>query len=178
MIYSLIRLQKQLGDRFGRLIAWSNMLIIGVLIYEVCVRYLFNAPTNWAHETSTMIFGGYCLAAGVYTQVHNKHVRIDIIHQLFSERVKAWLDCLSGLFIIAAFSILLVISFRYAMDSWLINEVSSKSPWRPLLYPIKSIIPLTVLLLTINQVIYFVRDLMIGIGIGDLEMLEYSKNSH
>lgn len=169
---SLLHYQQALGDHFGRLIAWSNLIIIWVLLYEVCARYLFDAPTNWAHETSTMVFGGYCLAAGVYTQVHNKHVRIDVVYQLFGSRSRAWMDCVSSIFIIAALGILLYVSYHYAMDSWRIGEVSSKSPWRPVLYPIKAVIPFTVLLLIINQTIYFIRDLMIATGIMESATIE------
>ncbi len=164
-MHRLLKAQQAFGDRFGRLIAWLNLAIITVLLYEVCARYLLNAPTSWAHETSTMIFGGYCLAAGVYTQTHNKHVRIDVIYQLFGDKGRAWMDCFSSIFIVAALGFLLYVSSGYAYESWSIKEVSSKSPWRPLLFPIKTVIPITVLLLILNQCIYFMRDFMIATGI-------------
>lgn len=163
-IQHIERAQFVLGDRFGRLIAWANLAIIVVLLWEVSARYLFDSPTDWAHEASTMLFGGYCLAAGVYTQTHNGHVRIDVIYQLFGARGRAVMDCISGLLIITALSFLLVVSFKFAQESWLQQEVSSKSPWRPLLYPIKAVIPMTVALLILNQCLYFIRDLLTALG--------------
>ncbi|KLN60344.1 hypothetical protein WH96_11325 [Kiloniella spongiae] len=165
----LLQRQLELGDRFGRLISWVNLLIIAVLLYEVCMRYLFSAPTNWAHEMSTMLFGGYCLAAGVYTQAYDKHVKIDVIYHLFGERSRAFLDVISGLFILAGFAFLFMISYQYALDSWILSEVSSKSSWRPILFPIKAVIPLTVFLLILNQLIYFLRDVMIALRMIDRE---------
>lgn len=164
LIKRLEHAQFVFGDRFGRLIAWANLGIIAVLLFEVSARYLFDAPTDWAHEASTMFFGGYCLAAGVYTQAHHGHVRIDVIYQLFGPRARAIMDCLCGILIICALGFLLVVSFNYAKDSWLLQEVSSKSPWRPLLFPIKAVIPITVFLLIMNQIIYFFRDLLIAFG--------------
>lgn len=160
----LLRAKVVFGDRFGRYLAWANLAIIGILLYEVCARYLFNAPTNWAHETSTMLFGGYCLAAGLYTQVHNKHVRIDIIYQMFGPRTRAAMDVLTGLLIITAFGYLLMVSYQFALDSWKMGEVSSRSSWGPVLYPLKAVIPLTVVLLMLNQVIYLLRDICIVLG--------------
>jgi len=41
----------------GRLAAWITLVCVLILTYEVVMRYFFNAPTRWAHLTSTLLFG-------------------------------------------------------------------------------------------------------------------------
>lgn len=60
----------------GRLLAWGFLVIVGMMVYEVVARYLFNAPTFWAHEIAgilaaiAFIFGGaYCMVEGVHLRV-------------------------------------------------------------------------------------------------------------
>ncbi len=147
-----LRWQRRAMDAFGRLISWANLLIIVVLVWEVASRYLLASPTSWAHEASTMIYGAFCLAAGVYTQRHDGHVRVDVVYHLFPPRGRAVLDCISGALLIAALIVLLDVSWDFAWQSWQRGEVSSRSPWAPVLWPLKAVIPFTVALLLMQHV--------------------------
>lgn len=63
------------------------------------MRYAFNAPTSWVHETTSAMtavcfaFGGvYCLAIG-------KHIRVDLIYDAIPPAARRWLDialCIVG----------------------------------------------------------------------------------
>jgi TRAP-type mannitol/chloroaromatic compound transport system permease small subunit len=44
-----------------------------------------------------------------------------------------------------------------ALHSWDIREVSDASPWRPILYPFKAVIPIALLLLLIQGVSEFLK---------------------
>jgi TRAP-type mannitol/chloroaromatic compound transport system permease small subunit len=46
-----------------------------------------------------------------------------------------------------------------ASHSWSIGELSDASPWRPPLYPLKTVIPVTALLLLIQGVSEFLKSL-------------------
>ncbi len=41
-------------------------IMVAVISYEVVSRYFFNAPTTWAMELATLLFGPYFLLAGPY----------------------------------------------------------------------------------------------------------------
>ncbi|MCR9139610.1 MAG: TRAP transporter small permease [Alphaproteobacteria bacterium] len=60
----------------GRMVAWCFAAIILIMVYEVVARYAFNAPTDWAHESSILlasigfVFGGaYCMAEGTHMRI-------------------------------------------------------------------------------------------------------------
>ena len=40
------------------------------------MRYAFNAPTTWVHETASFIGGSLFIVGGIYAFAANKHVRV------------------------------------------------------------------------------------------------------
>jgi len=44
-----------------------------------------------------------------------------------------------------------------ALHSWDIKEVSNESPWRPILYPFKTVIPVTAILIIVQGVSEFLK---------------------
>src|SRR5699024_2592815 len=98
--------QDGLSDLVGRAISWATLPMIGVLMIEIVARYFLNAPTIWAHETSTMLYGGFCILAGCYTLRHRGHVRSEVIWDLLPDRGKALCDTIVfalGLIVLAIF---------------------------------------------------------------------------
>ena len=157
--------QDRVSEWVGRTFCWLCLVMIAVLCYEVSARYLFNSPTSWAHESTTMLYGTFCILAGVYTHKHHGHVRSEVIYNLFSERVRAVFDVITGVIGLVVFAVFFYISFNFAADSWAIGEVSSKSTWGPIVYPFKSVLPLAVGLMILQSIAALIRSAMIVIGI-------------
>ncbi len=64
----------------GRTTMVLILILLAVMIYEVTLRYAFEAPTLWANELSLWIAGIVFLVSGVYAQQQRKHIRIDIVY--------------------------------------------------------------------------------------------------
>ncbi|MDO6565080.1 TRAP transporter small permease subunit [Amphritea sp. 1_MG-2023] len=156
-----LSIQDGISEFIGRAVSWMCLALILVLLYEVVARYFFNAPTNWAHELSTMLYGTFCILAGAYTHKHRGHVRSEVIYGLFPKKGRAVMDVITGLMGLAVFSVFFMVALEFAMDSWAILEVSSKSPWAPPLYPFKSVMPLAVALLMMQSLAHLTRDICI-----------------
>lgn len=63
----------------GRLAAWLFLAAVAVTVYEVTARYLFHAPTAWAHETTTTLCAiGFALG-GAYAFARDEHIRISVL---------------------------------------------------------------------------------------------------
>ncbi|MEH6443533.1 MAG: TRAP transporter small permease subunit [Oceanospirillaceae bacterium] len=167
MLSQYLNLQNKVSEWVGRAVAWMCLAMIAVLAFEVSARYLFNSPTSWAHESTTMLYGTFCILAGVYTHRYHGHVRSEVIYNLFPLRVRALMDCLTGVLGLVVFSVFLVITFRYAADSWAIKEVSSKSTWAPIIYPFKSVLPLAIGLMMLQSLAHLITDFfrMCGVDI-------------
>ena len=81
------------------------------------------------------------------------HVRTDMLWEKFSERKKGWIDLVSYLvFFYPTLITLMVISIDDAWYAFQINELSELTPWRPVMWPFRSAIPLAALLLMIQGV--------------------------
>ncbi|WP_432474194.1 TRAP transporter small permease subunit [Amphritea sp. HPY] len=156
--------QDRVSEWVGKTVSWMCLAMIAGLCYEVGARYLFLSPTSWAHESTTMLYGTFCILAGVYTHKHHGHVRSEVIYNLFPVRGRAVLDVLTGLIGLVVFAIFFVITFNYAADSWAIKEVSSKSTWAPIVYPFKSMLPLAVGLMILQSIVAVIRNMMIVMG--------------
>ena len=160
-----MRIQEMVSEWSGRLVSWSIIVMVGVLIWEIARRYIFSAPTTWAHELSTMLYGSSFIIAGAYTLLHRQHVRMDAIYRLFPRRVRAVLDCVTGLLAISLLVLFLWVSIKFTADSWAMREFSGASTWAPPLHPFKAAITLGVLLTLLQAIVRFIRDLSVLLGL-------------
>ena len=136
--------------------------MLAVLLYEICARYLFHAPTIWAHETSAFIFGAYFMLASAYVLCIRGHVSINIFYDRLSVRMQAILDLVTFIFFLLMCITLIWHGGRVALDAWRMGE-TSQSVWGPPLYPIRTLIPIGAIILLIQGIAKFVRDLNIAI---------------
>lgn len=79
-------------DKLGIIFATGIVVTVGVLIYEVVMRYVFNAPTFWAHETSIFLSGAAFVYGGLYCTARDKHIRVVLIYDTISARARRGLD--------------------------------------------------------------------------------------
>lgn len=149
--------QDAVSDWVGKAVSWISLILIVVLLFEVVMRYWFNAPTAWGHELSTMLFGAFGILTGAYTLRHRAHVRSDVIYALMPRKLQQSCDLIVNALILVAFIIFFRMALDFALDSWHMREISGKSSWEPVLYPIKSTIPLAVGLLILQTVAELVR---------------------
>jgi TRAP-type mannitol/chloroaromatic compound transport system permease small subunit len=101
----------------GEFVSYWAVIAVFVYYYEVVARYVFNSPTNWAHESMYLMFGMQYLISGSYAMLSESHVRVDVFYANFSARKKAIVDiCTSAFFFIFA-GTLFYTGWIFAMDS-------------------------------------------------------------
>jgi TRAP-type mannitol/chloroaromatic compound transport system permease small subunit len=128
-----------LNEFVGRYSSYLYLLLIAVVGYEVLMRYAFNAPTIFAFELTTFLYGvQYSLSLG-YAHKHNTHVCIDIFESRLQNRPRTILRIISYLVIfIPTLGLLAYGSIIYAIDSTKVLERASSS-WSPSIWPYKII---------------------------------------
>ena len=144
----------------GKGIAWMVLPMIGCLVYEVVARYFFNAPTIWAGDMSTILYGAFFMLGSAYTLQRQQHIRTDFLYAGWSTRTKGIVD--SILYITCYFpglGIFMWISWGYAWKSTMLQERIISSPWMPMIWPLKLCIPLSIALLLIQGVSELVKSL-------------------
>ncbi len=142
----------------GEFVALWSVIAVFVYYYEVIVRYVFNSPTNWAHEGMFLMFGMQYLIAGAYAMLSESHVRVDIFYASFSARGKAITDLLTSVFFFIFAATLIWTGWIFAMDSVRQNEVSF-TEWGIQYWPVKLVIVLGGVLLFLQGVSQISKDI-------------------
>lgn len=158
-------LQDGLSEFVGRTISWLTLGMISVLMFEIIARYFLNSPTIWAHETSTMLYGAFCMLAGCYTLRHRAHVRSEVIYGIISPRARAACDTIVFTLGLIVMGIFFKLSVEFALESWAVREYSTKSIWQPPLYPIKTVIPVAVGLVLLQNIAELLRAVLTVLNI-------------
>jgi TRAP-type mannitol/chloroaromatic compound transport system permease small subunit len=163
-------------DVIGLGVAWLNVPMVLAVSYEVVARYFFNAPTIWAYDVTYMLYGTIFMLGAAYALHKGAHIRTDFFFDAWSTRTKGTIDSVAYL---ALFFPSLVLFFVVgAQEGWYaftINETSEQTPWRPILWPFKMVIPLTCLLLMIQGVSEVIKSLhaaLTGIELEHKEKVE------
>lgn len=153
-LFFIDRLSAGVGKAFG----WCIVAMTLGTCYEVFVRYVLRAPTNWAFDFSYLMYGALFMMAGAYTLSRNGHVRGDVVYRLLPFRTQATIELvLYVIFFFPAFGALLWYGWPYARYSLTIKEVSIYSPAGMPLYPLKLLIPLGAIFLLIQGVAEVIR---------------------
>jgi TRAP-type mannitol/chloroaromatic compound transport system permease small subunit len=131
-------------------------IVVPVMLYEVTMRYVFNAPTVWGMETSTLLFGPYFMLGGAYVLHLRGHVAMDIVRNSLSDRADRIVELVNLPIIMAFCAILLWVSTPLAIDSYNYGETSF-SAWNPPVWWVKASVPIALLLLLLQAVAEFLR---------------------
>lgn len=148
-----VRVIDRFTDTTGTWIAWLNLILVVVVAWEVGARYLFNAPTVWSYDLTYMLYGAIFMLGSAYALHKGAHIRTDFFWEKWSIRTKGMIDAVAyiALFFPSIF-VLMLVSGNEAWYAYTITEESEQTPWRPLLWPFKSVVPLACLLLLIQGV--------------------------
>ena len=142
----------------GKAFAWLILVLTLGISYEVLVRYVFRAPTTWAFDFSYINYGALFLMAGAYALSRNGHVRADVFYRLWSPRTQATMDLLLYvLFFLPTVLAFMYSGYKFAEMSVRFREVSIFSPAGIPVFPLKTLIPVTGVLLFIQGIAEVIR---------------------
>jgi TRAP-type mannitol/chloroaromatic compound transport system permease small subunit len=144
----------------GKAVAWLILPLVFGLTYEGVARYLFNSPTTWAYDLSYMLYGAIFMLGAHYTLFKGAHIRTDMLWEKLSPRKKGLIDAIAYIFFFfPAMALLFYASVDEAWHSFMMGELSEQTAWRPALWPFKTVVPLTALLLMIQGVSELLKSL-------------------
>ncbi|MBL0918592.1 MAG: TRAP transporter small permease subunit [Hydrogenophaga sp.] len=135
---------------------WVMAIVVPVMLYEVVMRYFFNAPTVWGMELAVLLFGPYFLLGGPHLLHLKGHVALDLLRQRLSATWSRRLDLVNYPVIVLFCAILLIYSAPLAFNAWSYRETSF-SAWNPPIWPVKLMVPLALLLMLLQALVEFAR---------------------
>ncbi len=143
----------------GNITAWLAYPLLFIVVYEVFMRYVFNAPTTWGFEATTFLYGLHFMFGLAYTDVHRGHVRVDIFTAMAPEKVQTGLAVFTNLvFFMPVMTCMVLWSIKFAHVSFLGLEVNSTS-WAPPIWPLKIIMALCFVFLWLQGIANLLRDI-------------------
>jgi TRAP-type mannitol/chloroaromatic compound transport system permease small subunit len=161
-----IELYVRAVDRVGRLVGRATMYMIfamiGVLLYSSISKAFF-LPALWTVEFAQFMMVAYFLLGGAYSLQMGSHVRMDLLYGVWSPRRKAAVDSVTIILLIAFLILLLwggVSSTTYAIE----YGERSYSAWRPYMWPIKVVMVFGIVLMLLQAIAQFFKDIAAARG--------------
>ena len=138
----LVRIIDKFTDSTGTWVAWLNVPLVLVVAYEVFARYLFDAPTIWSFDVTYMLYGTIFMLGSAYALHKGAHIRTDFFFEKWSIRTKGMIDSIAFLvFFFPSIFVFFLVSGQEGWYAMLIGETSEQTPWRPILWPFKLVVP-------------------------------------
>jgi len=144
----------------AKIMHWFCAILVLVLTYEVIARHIFRAPTMWAHQLSMMLLGAIIALGWGYVHYHREHVRVDVFYMNYSPRARAVTDAIG--FILLFFPLFLALSYeawREMAYSYQQHEVMTETYWFPPVGPSRTAVFLGLVLILLQGIVQFIRDL-------------------
>jgi TRAP-type mannitol/chloroaromatic compound transport system permease small subunit len=148
----------RLTTAVGRAAAWLALFIVLVQFALVIGRYIFGFGSIWLSETVIYAHAALFLFAAAWTLKAGGHVRVDVFYAYASRRARAWIDVAGALLFLLPFALVLLwLSLPFAARSWAILERSQETSGLPLVFALKSFIPLFAALMVLQGISQAIR---------------------
>ena len=126
---------------FGAIAAALVIVLVVLMLYDVVLRYIFNAPTIWGNDLNTWLMGASFVLSIAYAMSTDSHVRVDL---LYDERTRPrirYFDLIGLAFIILPTVAYLTVGlYDHFMTAYQSGERSGSGGWNPIVWPFKFIL--------------------------------------
>lgn len=157
---TVLRTIDSINRRAGSSAGWLCLALVLVGTYDAVMRYVFNAPTLWAYETSCVLGGTIYVVGWAYDHLRHSHVRVDIFYARLSPRGKALMDVIAAaVFFFPLMGILVKTSISWMLRAWSIGEVMKYTYWYPPAGPYRTVFAVAICLFALQGLAQFIRDL-------------------
>jgi len=135
----------------GRAVTWCLLAMVLVQVTVVLMRYVLGVGSIWLSEAIVYAHATLFMTAAAWTLQCGGHVRVDIFYADAAPRTRAIVDLLGALLLLLPFvAVLAWVSLPYVARSWAILERSREASGLPLVFLLKTLIPLFALLLALQ----------------------------
>lgn len=148
----------RLTGTVGRAVAWLALVVVVLQFVLVVARYALDLGSIWLTETVIYAHATLIMLAAAWTLAAGGHVRVDVFYAEASARTKAKIDLAGALLLLLPFALVLIwLAVPYAARSWAILERSQESSGLPLVFLLKTLIPVFAALMALQGVAQAIR---------------------
>ena len=181
-----IRWVDRINRRLGRFAMYLVFVLIGILLWSSISKTFF-LPSLWTLEMAQFAMVAYFILGGPYSIQLGSNVRMDLFYGSWSPRTRAWADAITVFFLVYYLFVLLwgaMGSIAYSLGyfgmapsafyaeliaatlsgglsgaSEVMGQLErSPTAWRPYLWPIKLVIAIGIVMMILQALAEFFRD--------------------
>ncbi|MEW4456785.1 TRAP transporter small permease subunit [Roseibium algicola] len=171
----------------GKIIMWGVFVMAAILLWSSISKTFFN-PSLWTLEVAQFAMVAYYILGGPYSIQLGSNVRMDLFYAEWSAKKKAWFDAFTVLLLMFYLGVLLygaLNSTAYSLGYFGKDSLSfwwglfvsfitggpdaaaeklgyierSPTAWRPYLWPVKLIMIIGFVLMLLQAVSEFIKDI-------------------
>jgi TRAP-type mannitol/chloroaromatic compound transport system permease small subunit len=148
----------RLTAAIGRTVMWCALAMVVLQVVVVLMRYVLGAGSIWLSEAIVYAHATLFMGAAAWTLQQGGHVRVDIFYAEASPRSRAVVDLLGAMVLLLPFCCVLAwFSLPYVGRSWAILERSREASGLPLVFLLKTLIPVFAVLLGLQGIAQAIR---------------------
>ena len=146
----------------GHIAAWANVLLIGLILSQVVLRYGFN---NGMVPLEELMWHFYAIALmfGLSFAVSNdSHIRVDLLHMNLSPKARHIVEITGILFLLMPFLwVIFHNSLGWVAQSYSVGETSQNPTGLPYRWIIKAVIPISFFLIFLAALARLIRSVVL-----------------
>ncbi len=130
-------------QRVGQVISWVWLLLLGVIVLNVLMRYVLGEGRVEFEEIQWHLYSiGFLLGISVCLDA-DAHIRVDLISSRLSPRMRAWIELYGLLLMLLPFILLVLIaSIEFVRYAYVTAEISDAPGGLGYRWLIKAMLPL------------------------------------
>ncbi len=153
----------------GKATSWLTAILVVIVCFDVVARKLFNFSKIWIMDLEWHLYALVFLLAAGYALKHDRHVRVDLFYDKFSQKEKALTNFWGHLLFLVPWCMMVIYySIGYAMESFAMREGSAEPGGLPARYIIKFCITIGAALLLFQAIA----------GLIDSGLIIFDKTNH
>jgi TRAP-type mannitol/chloroaromatic compound transport system permease small subunit len=151
-------------EKQGQLTSFLIVPLLFIVLYEVLMRYAFNAPTVWGFEATAFAYGMHYMLGLSFMENAQGHVRVDIVTGRLPRRAQAIVMIVGYILIfLPVYGLMTWGAIKFAHTATVTNELNSTS-WAPRIWPYKIVMAVSFFFLLIQGLSTLLKQVKILTG--------------
>jgi TRAP-type mannitol/chloroaromatic compound transport system permease small subunit len=168
-IMALVRVIDKINTWVARAMATLIVPLLGLTMYEVIMRYVVHDPPLWGSQALLLIWFPVALLSGGYVLRIKGHVKLDLLYARWSPRGQAISDVATFAAFLLFTGVLAVVAIEAAWKSTAMRELHMYWAWHGPVYPKRMVIAVAAVLLLVQGMVEFFRNVRTIMGRKDTE---------
>ena len=137
----LVRAVDSISRFFGAIAAALVIVLVVLMLYDVVLRYAFNAPTAWGNDLNTWLMGASFVLSIAYAMSTDSHVRVDLLYSAGNRHRIRIFDLIGlGLIVLPTVAFLTWGLLDHFLTAYRTGERSGTGGWNPITWPFKFVL--------------------------------------